>query len=143
MDNSAAMAAFAALAQDHRLRVFKRLMEIAPNGLSAGDIARELDIPPSTLSTHLAQLQRAGLLRSWRDRRQIFYTIDIEGTGRIVSYMINNCCHGHPEICGFDVKRARNDYASLQPRPGNVRPATAKSRGRRQARTRGVTKKAG
>ena len=66
MDISAAITAFAAIAQHHRLRVFMRLTEIAPEGLTAGDIARELDIPASTLSTHLAQLQRAGLLRSWR-----------------------------------------------------------------------------
>ena len=143
MDNQSAMAAFAALAQDHRLKVFKRLMDVAPSGLSAGDIARELGIPASTLSTHLAQLQNARLLRSWRRQRHVFYTIDMEGTGRLVSYLINDCCRGHPEICGFDKVSDRQGTDPEKPASCKPRPSAAKSgRTKSRVRTSGVTENA-
>jgi ArsR family transcriptional regulator len=134
MDISAAITAFAAIAQHHRLRVFKRLMEIAPEGLTAGDIARELDIPASTLSTHLAQLKRTGLLRSWRHQRHIFYTIDMDGTRRLVDYLINDCCRGHPELCGFDRKTAQANHERPKCKPDRARSTMAKSTRRRRTR---------
>jgi len=130
MDIPAATAAFAAIAQDYRLRVFKRLMKIAPEGLTAGDIARELGIPASTLSTHLAQLQRAGLLRSWRHQRHIFYTIDMDGTRRLVDYFIIDCCQGHPELCGF--QHAQEHYERPRCKPDSKRSTMAKSSRRRR-----------
>ena len=141
MDIPAATAAFAAIAQDHRLRVFMRLMKIAPEGLTAGDIARELDIPASTLSTHLAQLKRTGLLRSWRHQRHIFYTIDMDGTRRLVDYLINDCCRGHPELCGFAARSARDGSDQPQRTSDNARPVPPKIGRRRQARRRGVAEK--
>ena len=134
MDIPTATAAFAAIAQEHRLRVFKRLTEIAPEGLTAGDIARELDIPASTLSTHLAQLQRAGLLRSWRQQRHIFYTIDMDGTRRLVDYLIHDCCRGHPELCGFDLRPAQKPDGRLSCKPGSGCSTKAKPGRRRRTR---------
>ena len=134
MEIPVATAAFAAIAQDHRLRVFKRLVKIAPEGLTAGNIARELGIPASTLSTHLAQLQRAGLLRSWRHQRHIFYTIDMDGTRRLVDYLVNDCCQGHPELCGFGGHRSQEDHNRRKRKPTGTRPATAKSTGQRQTK---------
>ena len=67
-----------------------------------------LDVPPSTLSTHLAQLERAGLLRSRREQRRILYAVDIEGTTELVGFLVDDCCGGNPALCGYapaEVKR--------------------------------------
>ena len=96
---------FAALANELRLRVFRLLVERGPEGLPAGRIARRLDVPASTLSAHLAQLERAGLLRSWRDQQRVLYAIDVAGTQSLVGFLLNDCCGGRPELCGYPVRR--------------------------------------
>jgi DNA-binding transcriptional ArsR family regulator len=101
MEPKPAVEAFAALGQEHRLAVFRLLIREGANGLPAGEIAHRVAIPPSTLSHHLAHLERAGLLRSWRIERRIFYAVDIEGTRRLVAFLTEDCCQGHPEICGY------------------------------------------
>jgi len=102
MEKRAAIEAFAALAQEHRLKVFRLLVRAGPSGLAAGDIAAQIGVPPSTLSHHLAHLERAGLLRSWRVERRIFYAIDFEGTRRLIAFLTEDCCQGRPELCGYD-----------------------------------------
>jgi arsenate reductase len=101
MDLHRALEAFTALAQEHRLQVFRLLMRQAPYGLPAGQISGCLGIPASTLSTHLAQLERAGLLRSWRDQRRIFYAADTPGIGNLLTFLTEECCNGHPDLCGY------------------------------------------
>ena len=96
---------FAALANDLRLEVFRLLVGTLPDGMAAGQIALRLDVPASTLSTHLAQLERAGLLRSWRDRQRIFYAVDTEGTKNLVGFLVSDCCNGEPELCGYPIAR--------------------------------------
>lgn len=95
------VALFAALSHDLRLAVFRLLMSAGPSGLPAGDVAKALDVPPSTLSSHLAQMSQAGLLRSTRRRQQILYAVDVEGTRRLITYLTEDCCGGRPEICGY------------------------------------------
>ena len=101
MDTHAAIAALAALAQDHRLQIFRLLMRQAPYGLPAGQIADCLGIAASTLSSHLSQLERAGLLRSWRAQRRIFYVAHTEGIRNLLAFLTEECCEGHPELCGY------------------------------------------
>src|SRR5262245_30813199 len=96
---------FAALASELRLSVFRLLVGVAPGGLPAGQIADRLDVPASTLSTHLAQLERAGLLRSWREQQRILYAVDTEGTRNLVDFLIDDCCGGQPELCGYGGRR--------------------------------------
>lgn len=102
MQPKAAVAAFASLGQAHRLAVFRMLMEAGPAGLTAGDIAQRLGVAASSLSSHLATLERSSLLRSWRVTRNIFYAVDVEGTRELVAFLTQDCCRGHPEICGFE-----------------------------------------
>lgn len=101
MESKDAISAFAALAHDHRLAVFRLLVEAGPNGMTAGDIAGRVGVPPSTLSGHLAQLERAGLLRSWRRQRFVHYAADIHGTRTLITFLTEECCRGQPELCGF------------------------------------------
>jgi ArsR family transcriptional regulator, arsenate/arsenite/antimonite-responsive transcriptional repressor len=100
METSEAVTAFAALAQDTRLACVRLLVQAGPNGRSAGEVAQLLAVPPSTLSFHLKELDRAGLVRSWRVQRQIRYAADFEGLRRLLAFLTANCCNGHPEICG-------------------------------------------
>lgn len=100
MEERAAVTALAALAQETRLRVFRILIEQGPSGLPAGAIAERLGVPPSTLSFHLAHLERAGLIRSTRLQRHVIYAADVEGTRRLLTFLTADCCQGHPEICG-------------------------------------------
>jgi ArsR family transcriptional regulator, arsenate/arsenite/antimonite-responsive transcriptional repressor / arsenate reductase (thioredoxin) len=100
METHDAIAAFAALAQESRLDVFRLLLRQAPYGLPAGQIAACLGVAASTLSAHLAQLERAGLLRSWREQRRIFSAADTEGCRILLAFRTEECCSGHPE-CGY------------------------------------------
>jgi DNA-binding transcriptional ArsR family regulator len=93
------VSAFAALAHDTRLAVVRLLMHQGPNGLPAGEIAARVEVQASTLSFHLRELERAGLLTSWRRQRQIFYAADYEGMRRLLTFLTEDCCQGHPEIC--------------------------------------------
>ncbi|MDS4011916.1 MAG: metalloregulator ArsR/SmtB family transcription factor [Defluviicoccus sp.] len=113
MEIIAAVEALSALAQPHRLAVFRLLMCEGPNGLPAGAIAERIAVPPSTLSHHLAHLERAGLLRSWRVERRIFYAVDVEGTRRLVTFLTEDCCQGRPEICGYGKGEGRSDDHDL------------------------------
>lgn len=103
MDDKRAQQGFAALSQGTRLKVFRLLIQEGPDGLAAGAIATQVGVPPSTLSSHLTLLEAAGLLRSWRRQRQIFYAADFEGARELVTYLMEDCCQGRPEICGAPV----------------------------------------
>ncbi len=100
MEQHIAVDALAALAQVARLTVFRLLVKAGPNGMTAGDIAAAVGLAPSTMSHHLGALERAGLARSRRDGRTIVYAADYEGTRRLLSFLMEDCCQGRPEICG-------------------------------------------
>lgn len=103
METKAAVAAFGALAQETRLAVFRLLVQAGPNGLTAGEIAEALKVPASTMSHHLATIERAGLATARRASRSIFYTADYEGIRKLLSFLMEDCCQGRPEICGSGV----------------------------------------
>jgi ArsR family transcriptional regulator, arsenate/arsenite/antimonite-responsive transcriptional repressor len=92
--------ALAALAQEHRLRIFRLLVRRGPSGLPAGEIAAKIGIAATNTSFHLKELDRAGLLRASRHGRYIRYAIDVEGMRKLLSYLTEECCQGRPELCG-------------------------------------------
>ena len=92
--------ALGALSQETRLGVFRLLVVQGPDGMAAGDIARRLDVPPSTLSTHLSVLENAGLIGSTRIQRSIRYAVDIDGARTLIGFLTEDCCRGNPDICG-------------------------------------------
>jgi DNA-binding transcriptional ArsR family regulator len=99
MESKTAIEAFSALAQPTRLATLKLLVRAGPDGIAAGDIARAVDAPASTMSAHLTVLARAGLVTSRRESRLIYYTADMPRLSALISYLIEDCCEGHPEIC--------------------------------------------
>ena len=86
--------ALAALAQETRLKAYRLLVEAGPDGLSAGRIGEELELPPATLSFHLAHLARTGLVRSRQEGRFVIYSADFQNMNQLVAYLTENCCGG-------------------------------------------------
>jgi DNA-binding transcriptional ArsR family regulator len=100
MEVKTAVTALTALAQESRLRVFRLLVPAGADGLAAGEIAESLDIPPATLTFHLKELSHAGLIDSKREGRSIRYSIRVDGVCKLLTYMLQDCCNGQPELCG-------------------------------------------
>jgi ArsR family transcriptional regulator, arsenate/arsenite/antimonite-responsive transcriptional repressor len=100
MEMSLAVRSLAALAHEHRLGVFRLLVKAGPKGRAAGDIAAALDLPPSSLSFHLAALENAGLVMSTRAGRFIHYRVEPEAIRDLLAYLTEDCCEGRPELCG-------------------------------------------
>ena len=106
MDDEQAVATFGALAHAGRLAVFRLLLSEWPGTLPAGEIGERLGIQPSTLSAHLAQLMRAGLVHATRDGRLVPYTADVAGFGDLMRYLTADCCGGRPELCHPQILRS-------------------------------------
>lgn len=99
MESDAVILALAALAQSTRLDVFRLLVQHEPEGLPAGDIAKHLAVPHNTMSSHLGILSRAGLVRSERRSRSVIYRADLAGFREVATFLLQDCCGGHPEVC--------------------------------------------
>jgi ArsR family transcriptional regulator, arsenate/arsenite/antimonite-responsive transcriptional repressor len=99
MEIEQSILAFAALAQPTRLGVFRLLVKHEPEGLPAGDIARELAVPQNTMSAHLAILARAGLVMSERKSRSIIYRANLVTLQDLTSFMVEDCCGGRANLC--------------------------------------------
>jgi len=99
MDNDSAIAALGALGQRTRLETYRLLVRHEPDGLPAGDIARLTDVPPNTMSTHLAILSRAGLVRSQRHSRSIIYRANLDGLRAVMLFLVKDCCDGRADLC--------------------------------------------
>jgi DNA-binding transcriptional ArsR family regulator len=100
-----AVNALAALAQESRLSVFRLLVHSTPDGLTAGLIAEQLEIPTPTLSFHLKTLAQAGLVSTEQEGRFVRYRAQIDGVNDLVAFLTDDCCGGHPERCSPKVKK--------------------------------------
>lgn len=94
-----AVEALGALAHHTRLSVFRALVKAGHGGMIAGAIAEHCGVPPSTMSHHLAALERAGLVQSERESRLIHYRADFAGMRRLLTFLMQDCCQGMPEMC--------------------------------------------
>ena len=101
MNDDAAASALTALAHHDRLAAFRHLVGLGPNGLPSGEIAEVLGISPTRMSFHLATLERSGLVRSWRDGRQVRYAAEFDAMRSLLAFLTEDCCGGRPEICGI------------------------------------------
>lgn len=95
-----AVEALSALAHGSRLAVFRLLVRAGAEGMAAGEVAREVGAVPSTLSTHLAILERARLIQSRRVGRSLIYSANYDGMRDLLGFLVADCCAGRPEICG-------------------------------------------
>ena len=92
MDEDNAVTALAALAQNTRLAVFRRLVQAGSEGIAAGQIAGQLDIPNATLSFHLKELSRAGLATSRQEARFVYYAANYAAMNELLAFLTENCC---------------------------------------------------
>ncbi|RZI93275.1 MAG: ArsR family transcriptional regulator [Variovorax sp.] len=100
MESHQAVRALGAIANESRLAIFRLLVSIGPDGLSAGALAAMLDIAPSALSFHLKDLSSAGLLAARPDGRRIIYSANFSAMNELLGYLTANCCAG--EACELD-----------------------------------------
>lgn len=96
MKPSQVIASLSALAQEHRLALFRLLVQTGEDGMAAGRIAEALGLPNSSLSFHLAQLQSAGLIEQERQGRSLIYRADYAAMNALIAYLTENCCGGAP-----------------------------------------------
>ena len=93
------VAALSALAQQTRIETFKLLVQHEPDGVASGELARLLDVPHNTMSSHLAILSRAGLVTGERQSRTIIYKADLAYFRDMQLFLLKDCCGGRPDIC--------------------------------------------
>lgn len=96
MDSPSVVRALGALAQEHRLAVYRLLVQAGPEGLPAGKLADALGVPASSMSFHLSQLAHAGLVSQQRRSRSIIYAADFSAMTALMGYLTENCCGGVP-----------------------------------------------
>lgn len=99
METKTAVEALSALAQESRLDIFRLLVRKGPQGLSPGELCEAMEIPPATMSFHLKELSRAGLLTSRREGRSIIYSADFEGMRTLIDFLSENCCADNGGKC--------------------------------------------
>jgi DNA-binding transcriptional ArsR family regulator len=94
MKSAKAVASLSALANEHRLALYRLLVQAGPEGQPAGAIADALGLPASSLSFHLAHLTRAGLITQRRESRSLIYAADFAAMTGLVGFLTENCCGG-------------------------------------------------
>ena len=106
MEIDVAVTALAALAQTTRLAIFRLLVEAGPKGVSAGRIGESLEVPAATLSFHLKELFRAGLVSARQEKQFIYYVVSFERMAELMTFLTQNCCRGMPQACLSTVESA-------------------------------------
>lgn len=98
------------------------LNSLRRSGITAGVIADTIGAPHNTLSSHLAILIRAGLLRSTREGRTIIYRSNVEGMRVLIGFLVSDCCDGHPELCNLVAADASKAYCAPASSRAQTRP---------------------
>ena len=109
MEIKAAVQALTSLAHPSRLEVFRLL--VRSERLCAGELAETMEVPKPTLSFHLKELSRAGLIESERSGRTISYGVCGEGFRQLIDFLSQDCCQGRPELC-FPTSGRRDEISS-------------------------------
>jgi DNA-binding transcriptional ArsR family regulator len=99
MKESQALAALAAVSQETRLRIVRRLVRAGPKGVAAGTLAESFGVQPSNMSFHLKELERSGLISARREARSIIYSADYPTLSGLIRFLMEDCCGGRPEVC--------------------------------------------
>ena len=100
MKSDDAVTSLAALAQDSRLAIFRMLVKRGPEGYTPTELGDKLSVAPATLSFHLKELQRAGLIDVRREGRFLFYRPDFSHMARLIEFLTEQCCSLAETGCG-------------------------------------------
>lgn len=101
MNERAAADAFAALGHPARLFLLRALLACWPERIASAALGDLVGVPPSTLSGHLAALERAGLVSGRRQGRHLLVQADRLGTEQLIGFLTQSCCFGVPQGCGL------------------------------------------
>ncbi len=110
MDIEHALIAFSAISQETRLRVLKLLIEYGRDGVAAGALSKQLEIPHNTLSFHLSHLSQARLITSKKQGRSMIYAANNDTIQAMIGYLNENCCireEGRENITCKPAKRGK------------------------------------
>jgi ArsR family transcriptional regulator, arsenate/arsenite/antimonite-responsive transcriptional repressor len=92
MKASKVVESLAALAQESRLAIFRMLVKRGPQGYTPSQLGEKLDVASPTLSFHLKELQRAGLIDVRRDGRFLYYRPNFSHMNQLIGFLTENCC---------------------------------------------------
>lgn len=129
MESDHAIRALAALAHEHRLAIFRRLVTSGNSGQTAGQLADAIGIAPQSLSFHVKELEHARLVTAEREGRYIRYRLSVAAMRDLLTFLGEDCCGGHPELCGIVPGAAAMNASQgcCGPRPAETRRAPARS----------------
>jgi ArsR family transcriptional regulator, arsenate/arsenite/antimonite-responsive transcriptional repressor len=99
MEITTALDVLTALSNETRLWAFRLVVQAGSEGLSAGDIADNLNARQNTMSSHLRLLQQSGLIRSRRDGRSVIYSVNYDTVRQLVVFLMLECCAGNMAVC--------------------------------------------
>ena len=97
MEETNVVKALAALAQTHRLRIFRALIVKGSEGLTPAVLAQDMGMPANTLSFHLKELMHAELISQERSGRNLIYRAQYDRMNALLTFLTQNCCQG--EAC--------------------------------------------
>lgn len=107
METKNAVDALGALAHEHRLTIYRLLVEQGPDGMPAGAIGEALGLVPSSLTFHLQSLHRCGLIVQRRESRSLIYSVDFKAMNELVGFLTENCCANSGSSCATARKPAQ------------------------------------
>lgn len=120
MRKSTATTIFESLSSGLRLDVYRLLVRKGTKGMVAGEIASTLDVPPTNLSFHLKALTQAGMLTVEQEGRFQRYRANIPLMLKLIAYLTEECCSGHPEQC-LDMRAASKRHDAVPPSPSSAK----------------------
>jgi ArsR family transcriptional regulator len=100
MKSNEVVEGLAALAQESRLAIFRMLVKRGPEGYTPTQLGEKLNLASPTLSFHLKQLQRAGLIDVRRDGRFLYYRPNFSHMNQLIGFLTENCCVLADKGCG-------------------------------------------
>ncbi|TMJ02336.1 MAG: helix-turn-helix transcriptional regulator [Alphaproteobacteria bacterium] len=115
MEKSDVIDALSALAQESRLGAYRLLVQAGPEGISAGEIAAALGLPPNTLSFHFDRLRQAGLVTVRRNGRSMIYAARYDTMKALIGFLTDNCCGRPGNACAPANRRAPEPEKEMTP----------------------------
>ncbi len=124
MNEADAIHALSALANPHRLSLFRALVRAGPAGMTAGQLAAAAELTASSLTFHAQELERAGLIETRREGRFMRSALNVPAMRGLIAFLSEDCCGGRPELCGAaGPARTARDIADCCPAPTQTKTA--------------------
>jgi ArsR family transcriptional regulator, arsenate/arsenite/antimonite-responsive transcriptional repressor len=83
-----------ALAQEHRLNLYRLLVQAGEEGMAVGELAAATGLAGATLTNHLHILRRAGMVSDERRGRVIQCRANYPQMNALLGFLTENCCAG-------------------------------------------------